>query len=124
MASADERILSALRVNPGQGFRALHRSTGLSHSTVMLHVRSLRRQGLVAGTRRGKWKRWHLAGEDLPPPPLHPVAERILDFVRSHPHARQVDILAALPDVPRSTVQWHLGKLVRTRRTPRDAGTS
>lgn len=109
-ADAQRAIVASLRRAPGQGIRQLHRSTGLALATIQKHVKALNKAGRIRFTRRSSYKLWHLPRSKLPPV-TDALEERIYGFVKANPGARQIEIINAIPDVPRSTVQWHLRRM-------------
>jgi predicted transcriptional regulator len=112
-----ERLLAAIQAQPGLTFRGVCRASGVQTGTATHHLATLRGLGLVVAFEHGDSTRYF-------PAAWTPVAAAVA-VVRSDPTLRllldalgaerlcQKALIERLPDVPRSTVQHALARLVR-----------
>jgi predicted transcriptional regulator len=114
-------ILAVIEEQPGLGFRALERATGLKRGTLHYHLLALMRMGCIWTVRHGQCLR-HFAGrqpsltevrELLVENALDQVDRGIVAWLREAGQQRQKAALDALAGtgVPRSSLQLRLNRL-------------
>jgi predicted transcriptional regulator len=111
-----QMALEGIRASPGVSVALLARRTGLARSTLKHHVDILVQLGIVE--RRGFGKAVRLFDKRLGSAAHEgfammqgPGARSICELVSRTPGITQTDILDSIPGVPRSSVQFQLGRL-------------
>jgi len=112
------RILEWLRTNPGSTTQDIRRGLGLGWGATVHHLATLESHGLVEFQQWGRNRDWYVAGGlDARARAQHsalkrPRARQLYELIASHPGAAQRE-LAATMGVHRSTVEFHLRKLLQ-----------
>lgn len=106
-------ILDAIRKDPGLGVRDLAKRTGHSGITVSKHLAKLRANGKVVAVKDDKSKLHHfLAGQQKAlEPDLNDLDHEILGILSDIPWTFP-GLAQQLPEVPRSTLQYRVNRLV------------
>ena len=114
-------IYDAIKAEPGQNFRALSKRLGIPAGTLSHHLMVLWRSGLIWCANHG-CRRRHFPGQKPPTEELvqrelarHGLDEldrRMLAAVGSQ-SLNQKAFIDQFPELPRSSVQWRLGRLAR-----------
>lgn len=115
------RHLVFLRVaeNPGASIQDIATMLGISHPTAAYHLKILERNGLIVPMRDGNRARYFKRSEALSQEQQRLVAanrsertRQILEIVANKPMIHRKE-LARLLSVPRTTVNWHVDRLVQ-----------
>jgi predicted transcriptional regulator len=115
------RHLVFLRVaeNPGASIQDIATMLGISHPTAAYHLKILERNGLIVPMRDGNRARYFKRSEALSQEQQRLVAanrgertKRILEIVGQQPMIHRKE-LARLLSVPRTTVNWHVDRLIQ-----------
>lgn len=85
--------------------------TGLATATVVAHARKLVSAGAVKRSKEGARIRHFLATQEIPPRPLPKSWEPLTAYMVRQGEATFPELMAAFPDVPRSTLQYRLERL-------------
>jgi len=111
-------IYEAVVQEPGISLSELGRRTGISRGALGHHVRLLQDFGLLQERHFGQSVRLFVQGIPAASQMAfaalqHPTARDIWSTIARHPGIIQGQLLAAYPRIPRSSVQFHLGQLVK-----------
>jgi len=111
-----ERLLEAIRREPGMSPGELSRLVDCSWNTLVYHLGVLEREGYVSKAREGRrWRFFPTGSQDHSALPLlammrNPTAARILGEVRAQPGIAQ-HALSARTALRASTIHWHMERL-------------
>lgn len=114
-------IYELIKAEPGLNFRALARRAGIAPGTVQFHLRVLCYSRLIWCTYHGSRHRFFPGTEPINEEgiqkalalhALDGLDRRVLDLVRDNPR-NQKAVLDEFPQLPRSTVQHRLSRMVR-----------
>jgi predicted transcriptional regulator len=115
-AQRDERSVFK---NPGASIQDIATMLGISHPTAAYHLKILERNGLIVPMRDGNRARYFKRSEALSQEQQRLVAanrgertKQILEIVARQPMIHRKE-LARLLSVPRTTVNWHVDRLVQ-----------
>ncbi|MCA1812383.1 MAG: winged helix-turn-helix transcriptional regulator [Halobacteriales archaeon] len=115
------RHLVFLRVaeNPGASIQDIASMLSISHPTAAYHLKILERNGLIVPMRDGNRARYFKRSEALSQDQQKLVAanrgertKQILEIVARQPMIHRKE-LARLLSIPRTTVNWHVDRLVQ-----------
>jgi predicted transcriptional regulator len=110
-------LAALLQAEPGISLAEAGRRLALSPRSVAYHVRLLERLGVVVLRRSQGKLRIYLNGSAKQVPPeeclaaSHRVASRILEELSLRGLSR-ADLHARLPSIPRTTIHWHVRRLL------------
>lgn len=113
------RVYTKVAENAGASIQDVATMLGISHPTAAYHLKILERNGLVVAMRDGNRTRFFKRSDALTPDEQRLVAagrsaraRRILEIVRRQPLIHRKE-LARLLGLPRTTVNWHVDRLVQ-----------
>lgn len=109
-----EKALRLVRDRPGLSVAEVASELRVSWSTASYHLGVLEREGILVADRRGRHKRYLVAGSGLDKKAIaltsNPTAKALMDVIATHPGITQSDA-AARVGITASTASWHLKRL-------------
>lgn len=122
------RLLVLLQREPGSSLANAGRLLSISPRSVAYHVRLLERAGIVVVRRNAGKLCLYLNGtapsrEQGADAITHPFASRILSELSKGPLSRP-ELRGRIPTAPRTTVYWHLRRLIALGWVQEQGGTS
>lgn len=117
--STRHTVYQRVAENPGASIQDIANLLHISHPTAAYHLKILEGNGLVVAMRDGNRTRFFKRSEALSPDQQRMVAanrsertRQILEIVKQRPMVHRKE-LARMLSVPRTTVNWHVDRLVQ-----------
>lgn len=101
------RIYEHIRMNPGQHYRAIRSTLGLSNGSLAYHLKVLEKENYIKSASEGLCKRFYPAGMKILDGQPHNIQEIILEKIYEHPYITQKQLAQEI-GIDISTVNYHV----------------